>query len=250
MTQKAASYPDPKSFYNHIMPDKYGSDYESARWRANHFLSAQYQMMIDVLSRLVTPNVRQARSVLEVGPGPGTWTKILLEANAEAKYTLVDISKEMLGQAQEGLSDRSNVLFVESDLLAFESSKKFDFFFSSRAIEYMPDKHTVCAKISSLLAPGAHGAIITKMPKPFFDRLRGRATSELHGAQVGPMAFIGFLRENSLVVEKTRIATATVPLLNSAFLNNATYRLLKHIPLFFPLSLFAESYIVTFHKTV
>ncbi|MFI5260371.1 MAG: class I SAM-dependent methyltransferase [Candidatus Paceibacteria bacterium] len=250
MTQKAAAYPDPKSFYNHVMPDKYGSDYESARWRANAFLSAQYQMMVDVLTRLVTPNVRQARSILEVGPGPGTWTKILLGANAEADYTLVDISKEMLGQAREGLSDRTNVLFVESDLLAFESSKEFDFFFSSRAIEYMPDKRRVCAKISSLLAPGAHGAIITKMPKSFFDWLRGRSNSGLHGAQVGPRVLIGFMRENGLVVEKKRIATTTVPLLNSAFLNTAAYRLLKHVPLFFPLSLFAESYIVIFHKPV
>ena len=73
----------------------------------------------------------------------------------------------MLVQARDGLVDQANVTFVESNLLAFESSQTFDFFFSSRAIEYMSDKRVAIGKIASLLLPGAQGAIITKMPKPF-----------------------------------------------------------------------------------
>ena len=240
---------DPKSFYDRTMPEKFGGDYESARWAANPLLRAQYQMLADAVHRQVCPLVAPAARVLETGPGPGTWTKLLLEANPSARYTLVDISHEMLSRAQGALADRTNIDFVESDLLAYESSDPYDFFFSSRAIEYMPDKATAARKIASLLAPGATGAVITKMPKAFFDRVRGR-TSALHVGQIAPDDLVCLLERAGLIVERVRIATATFPGIGSATLNNFVYRLLKQVPLFFPLSLFAESYLVTFRKPV
>ena len=230
------------------MPDKFGSDYESARWHANPLLAAQYQMMTDALNRLVIPIARRASRVLEVGPGPGTWTKLLLKANPGAEYTLVDISKEMLAQAREGLVAHKNVTFVESDLLAFESSQLFDFFFSSRAIEYMPDKRVAVEKIASLLVPGAQGAIVTKMPKPFFNRVHGRAVSALHTGQILPRTLVRLLERSGCVVENVRIATATLPGFGSARANGWIYKLLKYVPLFFPFTLFAESYLITFRK--
>jgi ubiquinone/menaquinone biosynthesis C-methylase UbiE len=240
--------PNPKEFYDSVMPGKLGKNYEATRWKKTSFLAAQYRMMTDVLNRLIIPNVRQVRRVLEVGPGPGTWTKLLLEANPTAQYTLVDISREMLAQAREALAGRANVAFVESNLLAFEAPQSFDFFFSSRAIEYMPDKSAAMRKIASLLVPGAYGAIVTKMPKPLFDRLRGRPFRALHGAQIGPTALARLLRNNGLVIERIRIATATMPLIGSAPFNEFTYRFLKHFPLFSPFTFFAESYLIIFRK--
>lgn len=249
MTRKTVT-PDPKSFYNDTMPGKYGSDYESARWLANPLLSAQYRMMTDTLNRLVIPIARRAVRVLEVGPGPGTWTKLLLEANPGAEYAIVDISREMLAQTKERLAGRANVAFVESDFLAFESSQPFDFFFSSRAIEYMPDKRAAVRKIVSLLAPGAQGAIITKIPKPFFERLLGRTVSALHTGQIAPRDLTRLLTGSGLITERVRIATATLPGFGSASMNGWMYMLLKYFSLFFPLTLFAESYLITFRKPV
>ena len=240
--------PDPRGFYNETMPQKTGGEYEHARWHANQILDAQYKMMVDALRRSVTRNVRGARNVLEVGPGPGTWTKLLLVKNDTAAYTLVDISHEMLAKAKNNLTDYANITFIESDFLAYEASRPHDFFFSSRAIEYMPDKMKVCGKIASLLLPGSFGALVTKMPKPLFDKVRGRAVSSLHSAQIGPAALTRLLRENGFQIERVRIATATVPLFGSVWLNKIAYHCLKHLPLFSPLSLFAESYVVTFRK--
>jgi SAM-dependent methyltransferase len=239
---------DPRTFYDTVMPEKLGGDYERARWKAHPLLSAQYRMMTDVLNRSITPNVRHAWRVIEVGPGPGTWTKLLLEANPDAEYTLVDISKEMLAQTREVLAGHAKVSFVESDLLAFESLQPFDFFFSSRAVEYMPDKRAAVRKIASLIAPDAHGAIITKMPKPFFNQMRGRQVAALHTGQITPRNLARILTESGLIVDKVRIATATLPGFGSARANGWIYALLKHLPLFFPLSLLAESYIVIFRK--
>jgi ubiquinone/menaquinone biosynthesis C-methylase UbiE len=240
--------PDPKAFYNEVMPSKIGTDYEHARWHSSSLLSAQYWMMQDVLNRWVLPGAQQAGEIVEVGPGPGVWTKVLLGANPSAHYTLVDISREMLSRAREALAGRTNIEFLETDFLALESKQPFDFFFSSRAIEYMPDKKAVVQKISSLLSPGARGALITKMPKPLFDFVRGRSSRAFHSAQISPRALIALCLENGLVVENVRVATATVPFFGFAGLNKIVYQLLRYIPLFFPLSLFVESYVVTFRK--
>lgn len=240
--------PNPKEFYDTVMPGKLGADYEGARWLKTPLLRAQYAMTAQTIREHVAPASRNAKRIIEVGPGPGTWTALLLAANDVASYTLVDISREMLSLARGRFSQRSNVSFVESDFLSFESEQTYGYFFSSRAIEYMPDKRRACQKIANLLAPGARGAIVTKMPKPLFDRLRGRFVMPLHGAQIAPRALVRFLRESGLVVDGVRLATATVPLIGSALLNMLAYRFLKHVPLFVPLSLFAESYIVTFKK--
>ena len=240
--------PDPKAFYDTVMPKKLGDDYEAARWKKNAMQAAQYDMTAETVRLYVLPATQSAARILEVGPGPGTWTKLLLGANPEAQYTLVDISKEMLGQAREALADRSDITFVESDFLAFESSQPFDFFFSSRAIEYMHDKAAVASKIASLLARGARGAVVTKTPKPLFNRLRGRGIADLHKGQIAPRELTNLLQAAGLEIVGIYTATATVPIIGSAFLNRILFRMIGRLPLFYPLTLLAESYCVIFKK--
>jgi ubiquinone/menaquinone biosynthesis C-methylase UbiE len=242
--------PDPKAFYDQAMPQKLGMDYEAARWKTNPLVAAQYDMLANVVRRLATPRVRSASRILEVGPGPGTWTKLLLESNPDASYTLVDISTEMLTQARTALAAHKNVSFTESDLAAYTNHESFDFFFSSRAIEYMPDKEGIARHIASLLRPGAEGVIITKMPKPFFERMRRADVSSLHAGQIGPGALTKYFHQAGLTVTEVRIATATVPGMRSVSLNRLAFSLLSRIPLIAPLRVFAESYAVTFRKNV
>lgn len=242
--------PDPKRFYDQTMPDKLGMDYEAARWKANPLLAAQYEMLRQQVGTWAKKHAPNAGRILEVGPGPGTWTKMLLAENPHASYTLVDISSEMLAQAKEALASYPNVSFVESDLAAFTNDEPFDLFFSSRAIEYMPDKELICRRIASLLTPGGEGAIVTKMPKPFFERLRGTSVASLHSGQIGPRALTRLLAEAGLTVTGVRVATATVPGVRSAAFNRFAFALLSRLPLIAPLRIFAESYLVTFTKHV
>src|SRR3989344_2570538 len=248
LTFMGAPSPDPKAFYDSIMPGKLGSNYESARWQQNPLFAAQYQMMINMLHRVVEPLLQHATRVLEVGPGPGTWTVVLREVNPDAAYTLVDISQEMLARARQKLSDHTNISFVESDLVSFDPREHFDFFFSSRAIEYMPNKNATIQKIAHVLTNGGRGAIVTKMPKPLFDALRGRAERPLHSGQMHPRRLAQLLCSHGLRVMNVRIATATVPLLGMAWLNKLMYHALKGFPFVFPFTLCAESYVVTFQK--
>lgn len=248
LTELSMRGPDPREFYNNVVPEKVGCDYETARWRQSPLVAAQYAMTAETITLYAIPVLQKVKSILEVGPGPGTWTKLLLRANPDARYTLVDISKKMIAQAQTALPENVSISFAESDLMAFSSTESFDGFFSSRAIEYMPDKKAAAEKIASLLASGATGMIITKTPKYFFDRLRGRHVSSLHGSQTAPCALANALLNAGLRITCIRTATATVPVLNSPMLNYFAFRLLRRLPLVFPFTLFSESYCIVFKK--
>jgi SAM-dependent methyltransferase len=239
---------DPRAFYNDRMPEKQGEDYEHARWHANPLLEAQFQMMTSTLSTLAVPYVQSATSVLEVGPGPGTWTKLLMTANPKAHYTLLDISREMLSRARNALAQVPNVTYIEDDLTAHRPSGQYDFFFSSRAIEYMPDKERAVAVIEELLARGGYGVVVTKMPKGLLYAIRGRKVPEFHTGQISPTRLAALLRKAGLQVESIRIATATVPGLGSPYLNRAAHTILSRIPLVPLMNLFAESYAIRFRK--
>jgi SAM-dependent methyltransferase len=241
---------DPKTFYNSAMPEKYGPEYEKGRWGATPLLQAQYHMMQEVMTRMVLPVAANCARITEVGPGPGTWSKRLLEAHPTASYTVVDISSEMLSQARQALSAYEQVTFIESDFAAYRPEQQSDFFFSSRAIEYMPDKKQMAESVARVLSPGGCGVIITKTPKPGLDRLKRRKLSALHQGQIPPRELARVLGEAGLIVDGCRIATATVPGMRSVMLNKLAFSALCRIPLFSPLVIFSESYLLRFHKPV
>lgn len=230
------------------MPGKQGQDYEHARWHAAPLLEAQFSMMTKTLAKVAVPLVTHASSILEVGPGPGTWTKILLAANPTARYVLLDISREMLDRARHTLAAHQGITYIEEDLANYTTEEKHDFFFSSRALEYMPDKQKAVSVVANALAPGGEGVIITKMPKELFYKLRGRVVPEFHRGQIAPHALAKCLRANGLEVRGVRIATATVPGMRSAWLNQLVHRLLLSIPLVPLVAVFAESYAISFEK--
>lgn len=231
------------------MPEKQGADYEHARWHATPLLEAQFYMMNEVMRRFVLPHVSSATVILEVGPGPGTWTKKLLEENGRASYTLLDISREMLARAKETLAAHS-ITYKEGDFTELSLSEPVDFFFSSRAIEYMKNKEQVARTLSDMLAPGGVGVVITKMPKKLFNTLCGRKLSALHQGQIAPHELKRTLAQHGLKVVLLRVATATVPILQSPSLNKIAFNMLVHIPLVMPFTAFAESYVMVFKKRV
>lgn len=237
---------DPKGFYDTRMLQKLGADYEHARWHSSPTQEAQYGMMRTLLDTRVAQYLKGAERILEIGPGPGTWTKRLMHALPRGSFTLLDISSEMLSRARATLGDSAE--FIEKDFSEYSAERAFDAFFSSRAIEYMPDKVRVVESIARLLAPKGRGVVITKMPKPLFDRVARRKLSNLHRGQIAPRELLAHLHKAGLRVDSVRIATATIPLLRSAFVNRVAFTLLSRLPFIVPFSFFAESYAVFFRK--
>ncbi len=232
--------------YNKDIPGKFGSDYEQNRWFKDERTRSGYEAMHASISRFAAK--ADFKRCLELGPGHGTWTKLLLEANPEASFELVDISREMLGLVQKRFTDKKNIVYRETDFLDYSSLEKFDFFFSSRAIEYIDDKEKLVKKFLEVLAPGGRAFIITKTPKYLRLKLLGRKVSEFHGRQIG----VAELKRLLLAQGFSEIAfypvTFVWPFWKSAAMNRLLYRLFGERPYSCLSGFFSESYAVTFKK--
>lgn len=235
--------------YNAIVKEKYAGKYEYHRWFATPLLRAGYDMTKTAIERHALGSMFMSfNSYLELGPGAGTWTKLFLSKRPAARFDLVDVSSEMLALSREALASSKQVSFFESDFMQFDAKgHRYDFFFSSRVIEYIPNKEGLFAKIASLLKPEGAGFIITKTPKYFRSTLLGRRISSLHRGQIHPRVAEQMLRNVGFKTEFYPV-TMYIPLMRSALLNRLCYRLLGSYRLN-PLSMFfSESYCIFFSR--
>jgi len=237
-----------KDSYEQIVKVKSSGDYEQARWFATPIRRAGYAMTKQTISKRAIKALPKFADYLELGPGPGTWTKLFLEKAVNAQYDLVDISEEMLNLARQSLSQYKNIRFFTVDFLEFLPDKKYDYFFSSRAIEYIDDKEIAVKKIADCLRTGGEGFIITKMPKYVRQRLLQRELAPLHRNQITPNYLQKLLQRNNCQTISIYPATVSIPLFHSASLNKMAYTCLSKLPLNFFAQLLTESYAIKFKK--
>lgn len=223
------------------------NDYEYNRWFKTPLLKAQYKMTERYIKEKIIPHLPNSGNFIEVGPGGGIWTKFFVEARPEVNFDLVDISETMLKQAKEKLANKK-INYIASDFTEFYPLRQYDFFFSCRAIEYIPDKEAAISKVSSLLKNGGRGIIITKMPHYKRSEMLGRKMPELHKNQIKPAQLKAYLEKNGLIVKNVRAVTVYFPLLGLAAINTALGKILSGRKLNPVISLFTESYAIEFSK--
>jgi len=190
--------------------------------------------------------------VIEVGPGPGTFTKLLLFLNNKASFVLVDISKEMMVQAKINLGERKNIMFIVQDFSTFDLKKECDLFFASRVIEYVPAKKKFLDKAFKVLKKGGHGIIITKNPNSLgrkISRIIGKKVSLLHTNQIAVLDLTRLLKEAGFIHIETYPVVVCLPsFLHTHCINRLLWRLLHKKRSGFFSTLFSESYLVRFKK--
>lgn len=241
--------PDPKKFYNETMPKKIGVDYEYTRWFKNEIQEAGYTLTrAAITEHVLSDETHIPLRILELGPGAGTWTKLLVATYPEAYIDLVDISKEMLARARGALKKNEHIRYIESDILDFTPEGEYDLFFSSRVLEYIPDKMHFAKKIYSTLSSGGHGFLITKMPHYVREKMLGKEASQFHSGQIAPGTLRAILHDVGFMDIDCYPVTVSIPLLHSARLNLILGRLLGRLPLGLFGRFFAESYCVLFRK--
>ncbi|MAZ41015.1 hypothetical protein CL654_02770 [bacterium] len=238
---------DVASLYDEQIKKKYKKEYEHARWFSDKAKEAEYAMTKTTILRHLK-NIPSCRSYLEVGPGPGTWTKLFFNKDKETTYTLVDVSKEMLALAQKNMPQDASVSLVHSGFLEAQFSTLYDFIFSSRAIEYIEDKSRLVKKLSSLLKKNGHGVIITKNPDPVRLFFRRKKLSKLHQNQIRSTSLKKLLKKEELIVRRITPATVHVPLIGFPALNKFVFALVGRLPLNPLTSVVTESYCVSFKK--
>ena len=115
------------------------------------------------------PSCKHA-SVLELGCGSGQFCNYLIRQGAD-KVTGVDISKNMLEDAAEYITD-NRVTLVESSIEDFEfGHAEYDVVVSSLAFHYINDLHTVLKKISTCLRD--NGYLVFSMEHPIITCSQG-----------------------------------------------------------------------------
>lgn len=224
------------------------SGYEDRRWFTSPVKKSAYKMTkLSLNKHFLNSDIIKTEG-LELGPGPGTWTKEILIKYPEVEMDLVDISSAMLGQAKDNLSDFAGLRYFDANFLDFEPDKQYDFFFSSRAIEYLPDKDQAVKKIFDLLKTGGVGCLTTKTPKYLINRLLGRQVSDLHLGQISPWKLKKIFQEQGFTDVKVYPVTFSFPLFKSAFLNNLLFKVFHNFRLNFLSQFFSESYLIKFKK--
>lgn len=238
-----------RKHFNRVALGQDTRTYEDMRWNKDSRVRAQYQATKSFLTSRVVPLLSEGDRVLELGAGPGTWTKVLASERPTLQITLTDISAEMLNRAVENLREITKPETIEGDFnsVVLEDGP-YDFFFSSRAFEYISEKERAVDKIHTLLRSGGGGCITTKIPKPLAHRLRGYAPSALHGKQISPAQLKQYLSKKGFIQIQLYPVTVSAPFFKSGFADKVLGRLISWMPLNPVTATFVESYGVLFKK--
>ena len=104
-----------KREFNSLIKTEFKNNYEFNRWFSDVGVRRGYFMTCN--SILYQLNKVSFASCLELGPGPGTWTKILFRKNVRAQFDLVDISKEMKTQFILEMRNQKNVNYAITNMM-------------------------------------------------------------------------------------------------------------------------------------
>lgn len=112
--------------------------------------------------------LRSDMSVLEIGCGIGTLTRLLSEELRHGRLTAVDISPKSIEAAAESLTGRSNVDLKVVDIITDQMEGKFDMIILPDVLEHIPyDVHQrLFTRLSDLLA--VSGRILIHGPDPVY----------------------------------------------------------------------------------
>ena len=240
-----------KDMYNRDIKEKYIDKYEYKRWFFDKNAETDYVMMRKAVEFAIYDI--EFHSCLELGPGPGTWTKVILRKNEKTKILLLDISKEMLKSAKKNLSQYRNIKYKEINFLEYSPKERFDFFFSSRAIEYISDKEKMCDIIKSSLKGGGRGVIITKKPHPVklgIRKILGGIIENEHLLRISPIQFKKMLEKKGFknINIYPVIMPPKPPFFNLLSLRVFLFNLFYKRKLNFLTNLLSESYLIKFEN--
>ncbi len=233
-----------KDFYNKAVGGSETS-YEYNRWYKNGQKRASYKSTREAVQKYALRYLPKAGDILELGPGPGTWTKVLLENSRNSKYDLVDISEEMLRQAKKALSNFDNIRFINTDILDFVPDKKYDFFFSSRIIEYVPNKNKALKIVIDSLNSGSYGYLVTKTPHNRFWSFSKK--TKVHEGQIKAEELVKIIDDLGCEIIETANVTSVFPGLRCGLLDRVLTVISSYVP-FFVAKYFSESYLIIFKK--
>ncbi|WP_095147358.1 MULTISPECIES: trans-aconitate 2-methyltransferase [unclassified Pseudomonas] len=104
------------------------------------------------------PNL-DARSVIDIGCGPGNSTELLVQRFADASVRGIDSSADMIESARKRLP---SVRFDTTNIATWNEPGPFDVIFANAVLQWLPDHATLLPSLVAKLAPG--GSLAIQMP--------------------------------------------------------------------------------------
>ena len=134
-------------------------------------LDQHFMIDEELLQRIVSAaDLKKTDTILEIGPGTGNLTKLLLGKGKS--LTLVEKDKVLLQKLKEDLKGEKNITFIQADA----TQQKLPEF--TKCVSNLP--YTICEPLLWIFTRYEFETLVLVLPNKFTDLLQGYVPSRLH----------------------------------------------------------------------
>ena len=131
-------------------------------WSPNQYLKFEDERTRPACDLLAAVPLDQARTVVDIGCGPGNSTELLAARYASAAITGFDNSPQMVAAARRRLP---RATFFAADVATWMPAAPVDLLFANAVFQWVPEHTAVLARLVEGLNPG--GVLAVQMPDNF-----------------------------------------------------------------------------------
>ena len=128
-------------------------------WSAKQYVAFEDERTRPVRDLLGALPPIDARTVIDVGCGPGNSTEVLAARYPQARISGTDSSADMIAAARQRLP---KIQFEVQDLRDWQDAGPFDVILANAVLQWVPHHETLLPALIEKLAPG--GALAVQMP--------------------------------------------------------------------------------------
>jgi trans-aconitate 2-methyltransferase len=128
-------------------------------WSAKQYVAFEDERTRPARDLLAAIPTADARTVVDIGCGPGNSTELLLERFPQARVQGLDSSPDMIDAARKRLPQ---LQFDVADIDTWADTGPFDVIFANAVLQWLPDHPTLLPALAGKLAAG--GSLAIQMP--------------------------------------------------------------------------------------
>lgn len=128
-------------------------------WSAQQYVAFEDERTRPARDLLAAIPRVDARSVIDIGCGPGNSTELLVQRFADAAVRGIDSSADMIDAARKRLP---GVRFDTSDIATWDEPGPFDVIFANAVLQWLPEHATLLPALVGKLTVG--GSLAIQMP--------------------------------------------------------------------------------------